>query len=324
MAYTEKEKQVRQLHKNVNALKGNLEKTHMLADMKARNQLNDNEQLLKDVSDMRHEIRQLSIDNHRLRTELVDTSRRYQRESRVRVAISVEHSAPTKAITETKSVTQHNQEDEAEGEGDLEDANGDEHGDERGYDEEMEKRDVTEHEGYSTSTPDTISRGDTSQGRGERRHSTPMLDDSAFGIQSAQGLRVSATPDSLEQRFGELLSADQKISALMAMNDCDIRNERAAGRIGDVDSAVVTVSAQDILNFHKRHLGRRSGALVSVDSTGVNLSAGGRELVSKGMGKVKDKGREKGRSSGSSQPTVKISNASLQLPDVCKPLRAPR
>ena len=304
MAYTEKEKQVRQLHKNVNALKGNLEKTHMLADMKARNQLNDNEQLLKDVSDMRHEIRQLSIDNHRLRTELLDSSRRNQRESRVRVAIIAGHSPLTAmSTTETERETLHNQ--EGEGEDGLEVEDEDEH--ERGYEEEMEKRDTLEHEepfrrSDATWRGDRGDMGDVSRG-GERRHSSPIIDDFS-GVQSVQGPKsVSAIPGSLEQRFSELLSADQKISALMAMNDCDIRNERASSRTADVDSAVVTVSAQDILNFHKRQVGRRSKALPSADGAGT-----GRELVGKG----------KGRSCGSSQPTVKISNASLQLPDVTR------
>ena len=72
----EKEKQVKQLHKNVNALKVNLEKAHTVFELKAKNQLNDNEHLLKEVNDMRHEVRKISLDNIRLKADLHEARRK--------------------------------------------------------------------------------------------------------------------------------------------------------------------------------------------------------------------------------------------------------
>ena len=72
----EKEKQVKQLHKNVSALKVNLEKAHTVFELKAKNQLNDNEHLLKEVNDMRHEVRKLSLDNLRLKADLYEATRK--------------------------------------------------------------------------------------------------------------------------------------------------------------------------------------------------------------------------------------------------------
>jgi hypothetical protein len=73
--HAEKEKQVMQLHRNVNALKGNLERAQMLAELHSKNQLSDNELLLKEVNDMRQEIRTLSMDNHRLKADLFQATR---------------------------------------------------------------------------------------------------------------------------------------------------------------------------------------------------------------------------------------------------------
>jgi regulator of replication initiation timing len=75
MAFSEKEKQIHQLHRNINALKTNLNASNLLAELKAKNQLTDNENLLKEVNDMRQEIRHISIENHMLRADLHEATR---------------------------------------------------------------------------------------------------------------------------------------------------------------------------------------------------------------------------------------------------------
>lgn len=103
VAYMEKEKQVKQLHKNVNALKTNLEKAHTVFELKAKNQLNDNEHLLKEVNDMRHEIRKLSADNHRLKSEVHEANKK----KNPRVVMSSTLPLGTKSRDGSDSSTRH-------------------------------------------------------------------------------------------------------------------------------------------------------------------------------------------------------------------------
>ena len=56
MVEAEKERQLKLLHKNVDGLKVNLAKVEILAAVKVKNHLNDNEHLLQEVNDMRHEV----------------------------------------------------------------------------------------------------------------------------------------------------------------------------------------------------------------------------------------------------------------------------
>ena len=75
LAEAEKERQVMQLHKNVNALKTNLEKSELLAAVKVKKHLTDNEHLVQEVNRMRHEIRSLSTENQRLHISLAEAHR---------------------------------------------------------------------------------------------------------------------------------------------------------------------------------------------------------------------------------------------------------
>ena len=75
LAEAEKERQVMQLHKNVNALKTNLEKSESLAAIKVKKHLTDNEHLVQEVNRMRHEIRSLSTENQRLLSVISETQR---------------------------------------------------------------------------------------------------------------------------------------------------------------------------------------------------------------------------------------------------------
>ena len=75
LAEAEKERQVMQLHKNVNALKTNLEKSELLAAVKVKKHLTDNEHLVQEVNRMRHEIRSLSTENQRLHVSLAEARR---------------------------------------------------------------------------------------------------------------------------------------------------------------------------------------------------------------------------------------------------------
>jgi hypothetical protein len=68
-AVQERERHISQLHKNVEGLKTNLESTAAVAQASVRNYIHDNVLLLKELNACRHEIRQMSIENQRLKAK---------------------------------------------------------------------------------------------------------------------------------------------------------------------------------------------------------------------------------------------------------------
>lgn len=56
-------------------MKNKIEKSNKIFDLKSKNQLIDNEKLLNEVNNMRKEIRTLSIDNIKLKTDLYNVDR---------------------------------------------------------------------------------------------------------------------------------------------------------------------------------------------------------------------------------------------------------
>lgn len=68
-AVQERERHISQLHKNVMGLKTNLESTAAVAQASVKNYIHDNVLLLKELNACRHEIRQLSIENQRLKAK---------------------------------------------------------------------------------------------------------------------------------------------------------------------------------------------------------------------------------------------------------------
>jgi len=66
----EQERHMALLHRNVNSLRANLDTTHHVAASKVQHHLGDNQHLLKEVHNLRLEVRALSMDNQRLAAQL--------------------------------------------------------------------------------------------------------------------------------------------------------------------------------------------------------------------------------------------------------------
>ncbi|KAJ1425795.1 hypothetical protein B484DRAFT_397806, partial [Ochromonadaceae sp. CCMP2298] len=66
----EQERHMYLLHRNVNGLRANLDLAHQVADSKVQHHLGDNQQLLKEVNSLRFEVRNLSMENQRLASEV--------------------------------------------------------------------------------------------------------------------------------------------------------------------------------------------------------------------------------------------------------------
>jgi hypothetical protein len=64
--FEERERQVQLLHNSIDGLKTNLQHTQLVANAKVRNHVTDNMHLLKEVNELRHDVRQLSLENQRL------------------------------------------------------------------------------------------------------------------------------------------------------------------------------------------------------------------------------------------------------------------
>jgi hypothetical protein len=64
--FEERERQVQLLHNSIDGLKTNLQHTQLVANAKVRHHVTDNMHLLKEVNDLRHDVRQLSLENQRL------------------------------------------------------------------------------------------------------------------------------------------------------------------------------------------------------------------------------------------------------------------
>ena len=66
----EQERHMYLLHRNVNGLRANLDLAQTVAATKVQNHLNDNQNLLKEVNNLRFEVRGLSMENQRLTAQL--------------------------------------------------------------------------------------------------------------------------------------------------------------------------------------------------------------------------------------------------------------
>lgn len=66
LAHEERERHMKLLHKNVRALKNNLENTGLLAQTKVGSHLADNKVLLQELNSLRQQVRSLSMENQRL------------------------------------------------------------------------------------------------------------------------------------------------------------------------------------------------------------------------------------------------------------------
>ena len=313
----EKEKQVMQLHRNVNALKGNLEKAQMLSDLKAKNQLTDNEHLLKEVNDMRHEIRQLSTDNYKLKIDLYEA----QRKKKTRVILS--STFPNKLKNKNSLPNWENFPNETENENDSESENFDEM---KNYTDGKQLQSTGE-EIYLNSNLNTNSNLSKNmkgagrqkqgqglgqgQGQGQReykeigwddihdnptptRGTTPITDTAAttatggFSVgggasggngssrggggsggneaaaSQGQGVGGGGAGVGADQTVGSVsvtatMSADDKISALMSLNDSVIKAENSSINVFEKnkkvllrDNNVGQISPQDILSFHQQ------------------------------------------------------------------------
>lgn len=293
----EKEKQIKHLHMNVNALKGNLEKVQIVSEIKAKNLLSDNEQLLREMSEMRQEIKQLSMDNQRLNSDLHGSLRKHERarardkerEIALRGPLRVDH--PLSLGTGECVVRQEDWLDGCYADGDSCNDSTDCLVDEAVVTD-------TSVDCYSQQEVDTST--DRGQGQGQGQGQGPGQCRKNRVSKALLQVPLSA----LEHQYTEQFSADLRHSGLKALNDLESSALRIASNkkvIGD--SNIQAVSAQDIVNFHKQLVERR-GTL---------------DLIS-GSAYTKPHQSSHGAAEVTSKAAIpfKMRTASIQLPDLTK------
>jgi hypothetical protein len=287
-AQLEKEKQIKHLHMNVNALKGNLEKVQLVSEIKAKNLLSDNEQLLREVSEMRQEIRQLSMENQRLTADLQGTLRKQQR---AKAREKERDTNPRGALRTDPSLPLSTGEGMVRREEWLDGWYAD--GDSR-----TDSLDCQEGEAIVTvPSPDTYSEQemDISTGRGREQGQGRIN-------RAPKALQVPLS--ALEHQYTEQFSADLRHSGLKALNETENSALRfTSNKKVNGDSNIQAVSAQDIVNFHKQLVEKR-GSLDSIS----------------GLSSSKPYQGGLGAAEGTSKAAVplKLRTASIQLPDVTK------
>ena len=313
LAEAEKERQVMQLHKNVNALKTNLEKSELLSAVKVKKHLTDNEHLVQEVNRMRHEIRSLSTENQRLHVSLAEARRSNSHSAKGRQrerdhAAAATHNTAHQDYGGLASTEQHAGSDISQpftwidyGEHHPQPQtqnNDDTGGDSDGVHHQMWGSGVR-FEGATAVTADdgnTPDAGRTSvdsdhhsDGHAATGGSLPPLTKTT-GSKSDTGTKVSS-------------SADQKIKALMAANEETIRSGKA--------------SPFEILSYHQHHdekpgitpqMSLVSGGSSDHDHNKSNVISLRDSLAT---GSATDSLRV-----GSAPRQVKLNTATIQLPDV--------
>jgi hypothetical protein len=289
-AQLEKEKQIKHLHMNVNALKGNLEKVQLVSEIKAKNLLCDNEQLLREVSEMRQEIRQLSMENQRLTTDLQGTLRKQQRAKAREKERDINPRGPLRTDPSLPLST---------GEGMVRQeewldgwyADGDSRTDCLDCQEGEAIVTVPSPDAYSQQEMDISTGRGREQGQGQGRMN-----------RAPKALQVPLS--ALEHQYTEQFSADRRHSGLKALNETENSALRlTSNKKVNGDSNIQAVSAQDIVNFHKQLVEKR-GSLDSISGLSSSRPYQG------GLGAAE----------GTSKAVVplKLRTASIQLPDVTK------
>lgn len=291
-AHLEKEKQIKHLHMNVNALKGNLEKVQLVSDIKAKNLLSDNEQLLREVSEMRQEIRQLSMDNQRLNADLQGTLRKqFRAKAREKERDTASRGPPRTDHSLSLSTGEGIVRQEEWLDGWY--ADGDSRNDSLDYLETEATVPDPPPDMYSQQEIDvSLEKGHgQGQGGGQGRKNRPT--------------KVLQVPlSALEHQYSEQISADLRHSGLKALNEAEsstlklTSNKKVHG-----DSNIQAVSAQDIVNFHKQLVEKR-GTLDSISAPASSKPYQGGLSAAEGTSKA--------------TAPLKLRTTSIQLPDVMK------
>jgi hypothetical protein len=287
-AQLEKEKQIKHLHMNVNALKGNLEKVQLVSEIKAKNLLSDNEQLLREVSEMRQEIRQLSMDNQRLNADLQGTLRKQQRAKAREKERDITSRGPLRTDQSLPLST---------GDGIVRQ---DEWLDGWYADGDSRTDSLDCQEGVATvPSPDTYSRQETdiSTGRGREQGQ-------GQGRMNRAPKPLQVVLSALEHQYTEQFSVDLRHSGLKALNETEsIVLRSTSNKKVNGDSNIQAVSAQDIVNFHKQLVEKR-GTLDSISGPASSKPYQG--------------GHGAAEATSKAVVPLKLRTASIQLPDVMK------
>ena len=335
LAEAEKERQVMQLHKNVNALKTNLEKNELLAAVKVKKHLTDNEHLVQEVNRMRHEIRSLSTENQRLHIALAEVQRatkgRNSAVGRQRDGLrpTSEGAADSAALYASAYMGELQTANAAAG---ITDWYNYEHSQQqRPQYHDQDATDGTESNGRSSQhNQEGLGRDATvrfepvrewatnegSEGREEAMQAQTQtqlaasVGESAGDVGGSHGVVASADSSSAASlpplgRTGGKdapMTAEQKINALIASNEDSIRMGRGAGK----------GTPSEILSYHQRHDEQGfSPHLPFASGTDDQKSVSLRDSLTAGsLGSL--------RTSSAHTAQLKLNTATIQLPDVSK------
>lgn len=75
----ERERHVEHLHRSIDALQTNLDHTQVVSETKVHHRLHDNQVLLKEINELRHEVRHLAKEKQRLEATVEFSERRFRR-----------------------------------------------------------------------------------------------------------------------------------------------------------------------------------------------------------------------------------------------------